>query len=351
MRALNAMLIAILLAVVAACSPHAPAGPYGAATARLGASLAVLGWNIAVSNLRWEADRVRVDVNGAVADPGGSHVPGDAIRFGLYGSLGHPIEDRGIGSCAEVSGPSVGGGHPLSAPTPDRLTGTVCLGPTKNRTAVRGIYAYSPADRIAGSTVAYGAAFPVGVAPTDGTDTGLSLTTAGVTAWRADGTPLTPAALGDAAAFTGNGYLLVNLVAEAPAARYRDDAISRGGPMMLVIAPAAPVPGLDPACTAAGSSVLVLPEASLDAVHSALTDRSIDDIVAEFDGRQYGDFKVALGDLVADFVGAFGERTRELLGDRAELDRILAQGAAQAREVASKTLATVYDRSGFVPRS
>lgn len=84
-------------------------------------------------------------------------------------------------------------------------------------------------------------------------------------------------------------------------------------------------------------------------IFSALTDRSIDDIVAEFDGQQYGHFKVALGDLVADFVAAFGERTRELLDDRAELDRILTQGAAQAREVASKTLATVYDRSGFVP--
>lgn len=84
-------------------------------------------------------------------------------------------------------------------------------------------------------------------------------------------------------------------------------------------------------------------------IFSALTDRSIDDIVAEFDGQQYGHFKVALGDLVADFVGTFGERTRELLGDRAELDRILAHGAAQAREVAATTLATVYDRSGFLP--
>jgi tryptophanyl-tRNA synthetase len=84
-------------------------------------------------------------------------------------------------------------------------------------------------------------------------------------------------------------------------------------------------------------------------IFSALTDRSIDDIAAEYDGQQYGHFKVALGELVGDFVGRFGERTRELLGDRGELDRILAEGAAQAREVASTTLATVYDRSGFVP--
>ncbi|MDT7784513.1 MAG: tryptophanyl-tRNA synthetase, partial [Pseudonocardiales bacterium] len=59
--------------------------------------------------------------------------------------------------------------------------------------------------------------------------------------------------------------------------------------------------------------------------------------------------KVALGDLVAEFVDVFGSRTRELLDDKGELDRILAAGAATAREVAAQTLATVYDRSGFVP--
>ncbi len=79
-----------------------------------------------------------------------------------------------------------------------------------------------------------------------------------------------------------------------------------------------------------------------------MTGRSIDEVVAEYEGQQYGHLKVALGDLLADFVGAFGDRTRELLGDRAELDRILAAGAARAREVAAPTLARVYERSGFV---
>jgi len=38
-----------------------------------------------------------------------------------------------------------------------------------------------------------------------------------------------------------------------------------------------------------------------------------------------------------------------LLDDRAELDRILAEGAAKAQSVAGETLARVYDRAGFVP--
>ena len=84
-------------------------------------------------------------------------------------------------------------------------------------------------------------------------------------------------------------------------------------------------------------------------IFSALTDRDIASIEAEFAGQQYGHFKVALGDIVADFVDSFGSRTRELLDDRAELDRILAAGAEQARAVAGTTLDAVYDRSGFVP--
>ena len=42
------------------------------------------------------------------------------------------------------------------------------------------------------------------------------------------------------------------------------------------------------------------------------------------------------------------ERVRELLDDRAELDALLARGAAKAREIAARTLATVYERVGFL---
>ncbi len=83
-------------------------------------------------------------------------------------------------------------------------------------------------------------------------------------------------------------------------------------------------------------------------IYSALTKRTIADIEREYVGQQYGAFKVALSELVADFVGPFGERTRELLDDRAELDRILKAGAEQARAVAAQTLELVYERSGFV---
>jgi tryptophanyl-tRNA synthetase len=90
---------------------------------------------------------------------------------------------------------------------------------------------------------------------------------------------------------------------------------------------------------------------NLLSIYSALTDEPIESIVRQYEGQQYGHLKVALADLVADFVRAFGDRTRALLDDRAELDRILARGADQAREVAAPTLDLVYERSGFVRRA
>ena len=173
-----------------------------------------------------------------------------------------PVEATGLGSCDAVVGSDV---NPLRT-SADAFSGTVCLGPVSDQAQVRGVYLYSPRDRIAGSTVAYPAAFPLGLPRTPVSDSGLVLYSTSAEAWRADGNVLTPASLGDPVAFTGKGYLLLGLRAEAVAERYRDEAAERGGPLMIVIAPTLPAPGLNPACQAYGSSVLIMPESSLDAV-------------------------------------------------------------------------------------
>jgi hypothetical protein len=259
--------VACVVCCVAGCSgSNHPINPYGAQGARLGEALALLGWNMSVSNLRWDSDYVLVDVDASAKDPHAPHAKPEEMRFGLYGALAHPMEASGLGSCdnAMASVPDIG--SPLSAP-PDRLTGTVCLGPLKDHSQVRGVYSYSPRDRIPNSSAAYPAAFPVGLMPTNANDTGLVVKTASISAWRADGTPVTKAQLGDAGAFNGNGYMLLGLEADSVAARYRDDSAKRGGAMMLLASPTVPGPGLNPACAAYGSSVLILPDASLDAVH------------------------------------------------------------------------------------
>jgi hypothetical protein len=277
--------VALCLAGCSGSNP--PVSPYGAQGARFGESLALLGWNMSVSNLRWDGDYVLVDVDASLAspkDPKASHAKPDDIRFGLYGALAHPMESTGLGSCDSAAASVRDVRSPLSAP-PDRLTGTVCLGPLKDRSQVRGVYAYSTRDRIPDTSAAYPAAFPVGLMPTNANDTGLVVKTTSLSAWRADGTPVTKAQLGDAGAFTGNGYMLLGLEADAVAARYRDDSATRGGPMMLLASPTSPASGwghlprageypqpgqgLNPACAAYGASVLILPDASLDAVHVA----------------------------------------------------------------------------------
>ena len=67
------------------------------------------------------------------------------------------------------------------------------------------------------------------------------------------------------------------------------------------------------------------------------------------EGRGYGDLKSEVADVVLETLTPLRERTRELLEDRTELERILAEGAERARGVAEATLRDVYDRVGFLP--
>jgi hypothetical protein len=262
---MRALIIALAIVMVAsACSgddarPH----PYSAQSAAIGESLSILGWNISVTNLRFDADHVLVDVDASPAQKDGPHAKPEDIRFGLYGALAHPVEANAVGGCEDVTSLAV---QPLSVKAPDRLAGTVCLGPQRDQSQVRGVYVYSPRERIPDTTTAYPAAFPVGLPPINQNDTGLMLKSTSVDAFSADGVQLDPSAMGDPNAFSGNGYMLLGLEIAGLAARYRDDSARRGGPMMVLAAPTLPPPGLSHACDIYGASVLVLPDASRDAV-------------------------------------------------------------------------------------
>jgi tryptophanyl-tRNA synthetase len=84
-------------------------------------------------------------------------------------------------------------------------------------------------------------------------------------------------------------------------------------------------------------------------IHSAISGESIDALVSHFDGKGYGDLKGEVADVVLAEIEPIRDRANELLADPAELDRLLAKGAAKANEQAEKTLATVYERVGFIP--
>ena len=84
-------------------------------------------------------------------------------------------------------------------------------------------------------------------------------------------------------------------------------------------------------------------------IHSAISGQSVDALVAHFDGKGYGDLKSEVAEVVLSVVEPIRDRANELLADPAELDRLLAKGAAKASELSEKTLATVYERVGFLP--
>ncbi|KLI05147.1 hypothetical protein ACT17_19460 [Mycolicibacterium conceptionense] len=261
-RALIGAVMAVVLAVITGCTSDQPARTYEASTGALGDSLDILGWHLKLSDLRFDSERVLVDVEGSAS--GDARAKPEDIRFGLYGALAHPIEADALHGCDGIADLGL---RPLAAPAPDKLSGTVCLGPQRDQSQVRGVYVYSPRERIAGTTIAYPAAFPVGVLPTNVNDAGVTLKSTSVDAFSADGGQLAPAAMGDPTAFNGKGYMLLGLQIDGAAKRYADDAAARGGPLMVVAGPSLPPPGLSPACSAYGSSVLILPEASRGAVN------------------------------------------------------------------------------------
>ncbi len=98
-----------------------------------------------------------------------------------------------MGSCENAKNKVHDISSPLSAP-PDRLTGTVCLGPLKDRSAVRGVYLYSPRDRITENRRGLPARrFRSGCCRPTATTPAWWIKTTSLAAWRADGTPVTKA--------------------------------------------------------------------------------------------------------------------------------------------------------------
>ncbi|WP_199422347.1 tryptophan--tRNA ligase [Actinotalea solisilvae] len=89
--------------------------------------------------------------------------------------------------------------------------------------------------------------------------------------------------------------------------------------------------------------------ANLLTIYAALTGRTIDAIVAEYDGKGYGDLKKDLADVVVDFLTPFQERVHAYLDEPDKLDDVLAEGAERASAIARGTMDRVRDRIGLLP--
>ncbi len=89
---------------------------------------------------------------------------------------------------------------------------------------------------------------------------------------------------------------------------------------------------------------------NLLSIQSAVTGVDINTLVDGYAGRGYGDLKKETAEAVVEFVTPIKRRVDELLADPAQLEAVLAGGAARAQQVAEKTIDRVYDRLGFLPR-
>ena len=83
-------------------------------------------------------------------------------------------------------------------------------------------------------------------------------------------------------------------------------------------------------------------------IQSALTGTPIDSLVASYEGKGYGALKVDTADALEAFTTPLRARYDELMNDRGQLERILADGAQRAREIAAPLVKDVYEKVGFL---
>jgi tryptophanyl-tRNA synthetase len=91
------------------------------------------------------------------------------------------------------------------------------------------------------------------------------------------------------------------------------------------------------------------PEAdNLVSIYAALADKTKEAVIAEFGGKGFGVFKPALAELAVSVLGPIATEMRRLVGDTAELDRILRHGADRARAMAEANMKEIREIVGYV---
>lgn len=85
-------------------------------------------------------------------------------------------------------------------------------------------------------------------------------------------------------------------------------------------------------------------------IYSACTGKTPDEIVTEFDGKGYGEFKLAVGESVASILKPIQEKQADLLKNKDYVDSIIKTNAEKANYIAMKTLRKVQKKVGFPER-
>ncbi len=91
------------------------------------------------------------------------------------------------------------------------------------------------------------------------------------------------------------------------------------------------------------------PEAcNLVGIFAALSNQTSADVLQEFGGRGFGDFKPALAELAIEKLAPISDEMRKLMADPGHIDAILADGAERARAIAEPILSEVHEIVGLI---
>lgn len=89
---------------------------------------------------------------------------------------------------------------------------------------------------------------------------------------------------------------------------------------------------------------------NLLSIYCAVTNKTIAEAEKEFDGKGYGDFKVAVGEAVADELRPIQEKFEYLSKNKDYLEKCYKEGAEKAERMAQRTLDKVYKKIGFIAK-
>ena len=87
---------------------------------------------------------------------------------------------------------------------------------------------------------------------------------------------------------------------------------------------------------------------NLMAIYSTFTGKTMEEIEAEFAGKGYGDFKLAVAEVAADALAPVQAEYNRILADKEYVDAVLKDGAARAARIANRTVSKVYRKVGLL---
>jgi tryptophanyl-tRNA synthetase len=141
---------------------------------------------------------------------------------------------------------------------------------------------------------------------------------------------------------------------QTPTAKMSKSADSPQGTVLLLDPPATIAKKIKSAVTDSGTDVRHDPAnkpgiSNLLEILAAATGRPVAELEAEYEASGYGLFKTAVADAVTDLLRPVQDRYEGLARDPAEVDRLLAAGAAKASTIAEDVVARVRKAVGLLP--